>query len=202
MSLRITLIALCIVVLACSDDAALRKSIFIQDADNPGLPVYSEWGYNTFGAYYNRKVFVSNDIDVPLQVKYSASDDATTFTFTGDVSYDYTWNRNALSVKLIVHGFRPAAYADLISLHQKIFSLTDPSVELRLEYEGAPIDAQFLSGNFEFKRVQHLFVDNESTQVILSGVFDFQAVIEGEDVTMSLGRFDIGVSDYNFFRVQ
>jgi len=35
------------------------------------LPIYSEWGYNTFGAYYDREIFVSNDISVPAKVSVS-----------------------------------------------------------------------------------------------------------------------------------
>jgi hypothetical protein len=45
-----------------------------------------------------------------------------------------------------------------------------------------------------------LFVDEEKQQVILSGVFSFKAVVEGEPVTVSEGRFDVGMSSLNFFK--
>ena len=43
------------------DDADLHRTIFIRDKNYPDLPQYSEWGYNTFGAYINDEVFVSGD---------------------------------------------------------------------------------------------------------------------------------------------
>ena len=41
--------------------------------------------------------------------------------------------------------------------------------------------------------------DNEPIEVILSGVFEFQALINNEPVSMSLGRFDVGVGQSNFY---
>ena len=52
----------------CSQDYGLQNSIFIEDVNNPGLPEYSEWGYNTFGVYLDRKPFVSNSIDLPSKI--------------------------------------------------------------------------------------------------------------------------------------
>ncbi len=45
----------------CVGDPDLQRSIFVRDKNYPDLPQYSEWGYNTFGAYFNEDVFVSND---------------------------------------------------------------------------------------------------------------------------------------------
>jgi len=40
-------------LVSCSRDSDfyLQQSIFIEDPLNPGLPIYSEWGYNTFGVF-------------------------------------------------------------------------------------------------------------------------------------------------------
>lgn len=47
---------------SCSmDDVELSRTVFIEDRTSPGLPVYSEWGYNTFGAYIDRVPFVSGE---------------------------------------------------------------------------------------------------------------------------------------------
>jgi hypothetical protein len=35
-------------------DYELSGTFFIEDPYYPGLPIYSEWGYNTFGAYIYR----------------------------------------------------------------------------------------------------------------------------------------------------
>ena len=55
-------------LLSCGNDAELRKTVSIPDTQFPELPQYSEWGYNTFGAYYGRQPFVSNDNEVPLNI--------------------------------------------------------------------------------------------------------------------------------------
>ena len=39
------------------EDFSLTTSVFIEDPYYPGLPVYSVWGYNTFGAYIDRTPF-------------------------------------------------------------------------------------------------------------------------------------------------
>jgi hypothetical protein len=58
---------------------------------------------------------------------------------------------------------------------------------------------EILNGTFQIKRAQHLLVDNKPEEVILSGVFEFQALINGEPVTISTGRFDVGVGEGNFY---
>ena len=49
-------------------------------------------------------------------------------------------------------------------------------------------------------RAQHLLVDEVPQEVILSGVFEFQAMVNGMPVTVSEGRFDVGVDESNFFK--
>ena len=43
----------------CSREYNLEQTIFIYDPEFQDLPIYSEWGYNTFGAYYDREAFIS-----------------------------------------------------------------------------------------------------------------------------------------------
>ena len=47
-------IGLAIILASCSKEFELDKSVFIPDKDYPDLPAYTEWGYNTFGALYDR----------------------------------------------------------------------------------------------------------------------------------------------------
>ena len=70
-----------LLVFACSSDTALKKSIYIPDEEFPELPKYSEWGYNTFGAYYDRQAFTSTSEDVPVKVINKAG--KTSFVFAG-----------------------------------------------------------------------------------------------------------------------
>jgi hypothetical protein len=64
---RILLAIFCLASLGCSDEMEFQKSVYIRDSENPGLPKYTERGYNTFGAYLDRKVFESGD-QTPMKV--------------------------------------------------------------------------------------------------------------------------------------
>ena len=59
-----------VIFASCSrgDDYMISQSVFIEDETNPGLPVYSEWGYNSFGAYWDRAAFVSERYNVPTKI--------------------------------------------------------------------------------------------------------------------------------------
>jgi hypothetical protein len=61
------------------------------------------------------------------------------------------------------------------------------------------IPVKILSGSLYFKRVQNLSVDKRPIEAILSGYFEFQAIIRDEPVTVSEGRFDLGIGSDNFF---
>jgi hypothetical protein len=52
------------------------------------------------------------------------------------------------------------------------------------------------SGELHFIRVQKLFVDNNPQETILSGTFKFQGIMDGTPVSVTLGRFDVGVNYY------
>ncbi|MBN2165234.1 MAG: hypothetical protein JW717_03055 [Marinilabiliaceae bacterium] len=61
-------ISILFLLASCTSDYELEESIFVADSEFPELPEYSEWGYNTFGAFYDRKHFVSNNSEVPVKV--------------------------------------------------------------------------------------------------------------------------------------
>jgi hypothetical protein len=196
-----------VVLMSCAQDFELRRSIFIQDPASPGLPVYSEWGYNTFGAYYNRDIFVSTDSQVPLQV--INHDNKTTFVFSGMLqpqgsyyNYNYNSSQGPRILKVIFSDFHPSTYGDLIALNEEALDLKDnPSIEVSLENsDSTALEMQIISGQFYFKRAQYLMVDKKPSEVILSGTFEFQALINGELVSISDGRFDTGISNSNFFK--
>ena len=50
---------------ACSK-SDFKETQYIDDPDFPGLPIYSEMGYNTFGAYIDEQVFYSNRSNRPF----------------------------------------------------------------------------------------------------------------------------------------
>ncbi len=54
--INIILFAFAIVSLSCTRYTDLNDSIYVNDPYIDGLPAYTEWGYNTFGANYDRVI--------------------------------------------------------------------------------------------------------------------------------------------------
>ncbi|HEY5750103.1 MAG TPA: hypothetical protein VIU12_28755 [Chryseolinea sp.] len=187
-------------LLSCNNDAELRKTVSIPDTQFPELPQYSEWGYNTFGAYYGRQPFVANNNDVPLVI--TNHDNVTVFAFKGQLGqYSYSSNASPFLLTLTFSEFHPETFEDLLALNETSFDLTDPQIAIEIKDANNVIhSAEILEGQFQVKRAQLLLVDKEKQEVILSGVFDFQAIFDGEAVSVSEGRFDIGVAPNNFFK--
>lgn len=181
----------------CSNETELQRSIFIPDPEFPDLPAYSEWGYNTFGAYYDRQVLVSNDIEVPVKVIREGT--KTSLVFTGQMGVGYH-RSNTFVITIVFANFQPETYADLLTLHNTSLDLTDPSYDVIMGERVATDTAEILEGSFHFVRAQHLLVDEVSQEAILSGTFEFQALINGIPRTVSNGRFDVGVGEFNFFK--
>ena len=179
---------------SCSSDYELDRPVFIADEIYPDLPAYSEWGYNSFGVYIDRNPFISSYWDLP--VKVIAKSDILQLQLRGYTSY-YNWTTLTFFIK-----DQPITdYEDLLSLHEQTFDLTSDNCRITLAKETSEAihELAVLSGILNFKRVQHLYVDKQSQQVILSGTFSFKAVMGTEPITASEGRFDLGIGEDNFF---
>ncbi|KAF0199743.1 MAG: hypothetical protein FD166_171 [Bacteroidetes bacterium] len=190
---------LLVILSGCSKENELKKSVMIYDPEFIDLPVYSEWGYNTFGAYYDREVFISDDITVPAKVV--VSDGAMSFVLNGHKgAYYYYDESNRMNLTLRLPGFTPDSYSDMIILNDTVFDLTNPDCQVVVESAGNPINTfSIISGAFQFKRAQNLLVDKQQVEVILSGYFELKALINGQPVTISDGRFDVGIGPDNFY---
>lgn len=194
------LLVIFIIFAGCSKETELKKSIFIPDEDYPELPAYTEWGYNTFGAYYDRKLFIYNDNTVP--VKFINTGGKTTFTLNGEKSaagyssYDYS----SMSMIFHLYNFSPESYTDLLTLNDTLINLTDTLCKVSILIDTSNYETDILDGTIYFKRAQNLLVDKKQIEVILSGTFEFQAIIDGEPVSVTLGRFDAGIGPDNFFK--
>lgn len=185
----------------CSKDYELSKSIFIPDPDFPDLPAYTEWGYNTFGAYYERGLFLYSEQAVPAKIISAGG--KTSFVLKGQKNsygYHYWDGQKEMSVTFTLPSLQPESYAALTVLDKKKFGLSGATGIVTLFMDGDTIEPDILQGELEFKRVQLLYVDTRQTEVILSGVFSFQALIKGEPVSVTEGRFDVGIGENNFFR--
>lgn len=179
----------------CSDEEEydLRESVFIEDVEYKGLPQYTEWGYNTFGAYYDREVFVSNNSEVP--VKLFVTDGKSSFIFHGQKGSSGTDMR----VTFKFDNFLPTEFSDILVLNDSTMNLDTPNAEVEIVIDEQIKECVVINGNMHFKRVQELFVDGEHRQIILSGYFEFQVLIDNYPIAISDGRFDIGIGYSNFF---
>jgi len=195
-------VAVILVVAACSEETELKRSVFIPDKTYPDLPAYSEWGYNSFGAYYDMVPFISNEYGVTAKMINTGG--KTSFTLNGHMSHGYYYNYypgDEVSLIFDFYDFDPQSYTDLISLNDLTVNLTDPTCMVRVKMDTASYELDILSGTLFFKRAQNLYVDKKLAEVILSGTFGFQALVDGEEpISVTLGRFDVGIGFDNFFR--
>jgi len=190
------LIVLVLLISSCEKqmDYDLRQSVYVEDVEYKGLPQYSEWGYNTFGAYYDREVFVSNDLEVP--VKLFVTNGKSSFIFHGQKG---NYGDQDMIVTFSFDNFLPTEYPDLLVLNDSVFDLTTPNVSIDIQVNGVNKPCEIIDGYIYFKRVQDLFVDGEHRQVILSGLFEFQVLMDNYPIAISDGRFDVGIGYSNFF---
>lgn len=187
-----------LLITACSDETELKKSIFVADKDYPDLPAYTEWGYNTFGAYYDRKLFIYTDEEVPVKVVNTQG--RTSMTFRGRLGgTQYYQSGSDMSLSFDFFSFAPVFLTDILELDGQEVNLNTPACGVRIKIDDEEFEADIFSGSIHFKKAQKLYVDNKLAEVILSGTFQFSAVVNAEPVSITLGRFDVGVGQDNFF---
>jgi len=172
------------------DSYTLQKSVFIEDVENPGLPVYSEWGYNTFGTYIDRVPFTSSEDQLP--VKIIVNSDTLNIILKGVIN-----NVNAV-LKMSFKGYPIADYQDLKALNDSVLDMKN-NCNVVLTRNNIAEKLNIIEGKFYIKRTQDLYVDMEYTKSIISGVFNFKTFFSGEPVAISNGRFDLGIGYDNFY---
>jgi hypothetical protein len=186
--LLLTLLGGCIV------DDDLHRTIFIRDKQYHDLPEYSEWGYNTFGAFMNDDVFVSGNNDwYPATV--SANDTAMTLSFLGE-KRSKEKDTTEMILSFVIPRFSPRDDRYLLDLNDKVLDMKNISVQVHFMRDTTIYPVAIQSGEMHFKRVQNLLVDNNPEETILSGTFEFQGIMDGVPVSVTLGRFDVGVVYY------
>jgi hypothetical protein len=191
------LVILASIFAGCSKENELKKSVFISDPELTDLPAYSEWGYNTFGAYYDREVFVSNNQAVPAKIV--VSNNTMSFILAGEKGGSSYNGYPEMTMTFKLTDFLPADYTDLAVLNDTTLDLGNPLYQVSISVASEEYKISILSGELIFKRAQNLRVDKKQIEVILSGYFDFKALINDKPVTISDGRFDVGISPDNFY---
>jgi hypothetical protein len=123
--------------------------------------------------------------------------ESTTLILSGQLQTPYT----PIAIEFTLPQLSPSKYEELVSLHDQTFDLVNDGVVVTIRENGIPMGAQILEGTLSFKRAQTLMVDGTLAQVILSGNFEAKVVIRNTPVTISNGRFDLGISKDAFFLI-
>ena len=194
---------------ACDGDENLERSIWISDPDDSGLPKYTEWGYNTFGAQMGRTYFVSCWKETPCTMEWHDTDSTLEFTMNGCIAYQNDLSRsgymyykdNDMSLTMIF------PFDSVIDSNKKLYlldgkdiDLTASGVKVLVKQNDNPMGevTDIRDGKLCFKRVQMLYIDEKFEEAIVSGTFEIRYVKDGEKTRMSDGRFDFGITP-NFF---
>jgi hypothetical protein len=185
----------------CTNEDVMDKTIFIPDEKDENLPAYTEWGYNSFGAKYERLYFLATDAIVPCKITYQNG--TLNFYLRGNLHNNaekYYYQKENMTLMFSFPSDRMSAYADLVSLHDVQIDLQDASCHVKIERDNNVTDLTPQSGRLFFKRAQLLRIDGMVDRVILSGYFDMQFLIDGKPERISDGRFDIGINnDFYYF---
>jgi len=181
-------------------EVELRESVVNPDPRHPDLPAYSEFGYNNFGAYYDRHAFRSVT-RTPLKIVIENGN--LYFKFQGsktdEVDSYYSVLRPEIDLYFIMPNFINSSSRELSLLNDSIIDLKHDSIEVNIFENGIVKTVEVLNGNIHFKKVQELRIDQVFEEMIISGTFQFQAMISGEPSTIDYGRFDMGVGYSTFY---
>ena len=190
------IIAMALLAMTACSKSDFKETQYIDDPDFSGLPIYSEMGYNTFGAYINEQVFYFNRSNRPFYLV--ADRENLTMTL-------YGWhngnNLNMVFTLPIDSTYHLEDYHSLLALDGKNFTidLVPTSCNVRMEGPYAPNIESIYSGYIRFEKVQQVIVDKTDAEVVVSGKFQFRAFTpDGTRIDVTGGRFDLGVDNANF----
>jgi len=183
-----------VVTAGCSRtfDYRISDSVFIEDVENPGLPIYSEKGYNSFGVYWGLTPWKTGSGHDPSKIV--VNDDSCHIHLSGSIDGEIPY-----TLVFSLSGYAPDSFTDLLSLNGKSFNLPATECAVSLLLGNSRRDLKIMEGEFKIKRVQNLYVDKELQGTILSGIFSFKATVDDEATTFSNGRFDMRFGEDNFY---
>jgi len=187
-----------LLISSCSYDNYMEKTVFIPDEDDRNLPAYTEWGYNSFGAKYERTYFTATYDIIPCKVVYRSG--ILNFNISGRVGSGYN-NGSEMTLtfsfpaSLVGENNPMSDYKDLMVLHKKEIDLTDASCEVKLTKNSQTEVLSIFSGKLAFKRAQLLRINEKENRVILSGTFDMRFLRNELPEVLSDGRFDFGITE-------
>lgn len=166
-----------------SDGSNANTKIFIEDSENPGLPVVSEWGYGYFGAY-----FYQNDVKMVFKgtdFKNIISEKNYELTFNGTIIGD---NENYNSILNVI--LKNAVTGDDIGdLEGKEFDLSVANAcTVKIDSNNVTVK----DGKLKFNRVNNVVLDGEvQNYKLYCGEFNMTATDSiGKEIRFEKGRFD------------
>lgn len=170
----------------------ISDSVFIEDIENPGLPIYSEKGYNSFGVYWGLTPWRAGSGHDPSKIV--VKDDSCHIHLSGSID-----GVTPYTLVLSLPDYMPDNFTDLLSLNGKSFNLPATECATSLLWGNSRRDLKILEGAFIIKRAQNLYIDKELQGIVLSGIFSFKATVDDEPTTFSNGRFDMRFGEDNFY---
>jgi hypothetical protein len=178
------------------DEGGMDSTIFIPDDNDKNLPAYTEWGYNSFGAKYERLYFLATNSIVPCKITYENG--RLNFYLNGrtvgNVAQQY-YETEKMTLAISFPSSPMTDYKDLISLNDTKIDLTDANCVVKIiERDDYERILTTRNGHLTFKRAQLLRIDDKEDRVILSGYFDIQFLVNGIPENISEGRFDVGIN--------
>lgn len=192
------IIAIALLALTACSKSDFKETQYIEDPNYPGLPIYSEMGYNTFGAYINEEAFSVSYYGSNRPFYLVADRECLAMTL-------YGWcdgiNFNMIFTLPIDTTYHLQNYQSLIALEGKTFNIDTDPTSCNVYFDGIypPEIESIYSGYFSFEKVRQVMVDKENTEVVVAGKFQFRAFTpEGICIDVVGGRFDLGVDDTNF----
>jgi len=170
----------------------LDRTIFIPDEDDPTLPAYTEWGYNSFGAEYERDYFLASQRIVPCKIM--CENDRLRFSLNGTIR-----NNSEMSLEFIFPVTLMNEFTDLAQLNDVVIDLSSNDCTVKIWQGETEAVLEILDGKLHFKRIQLLHVDDKINRVIVSGIFELRFLQRGYPTTISNGRFDLGITNSVFY---
>ena len=180
---------------AYESDYYLETSTYISDPAVPELPIYSEFGYNTFGVRLDRDFIIFRSDVYPAKVFVEG--DTTSFIFNGIKKSTYEMYN--LTFKVANLPFE--VESDLVALNKQTFNLKSDSIAVEIydQRTGRTFQPRILTGELNFQRLQSLQVDEDEKGVIMSGTFQFKTIINNTPVAFMDGRFDVIIGYSTFY---
>ena len=176
---------------SCSKDT-LDRTVFIPDDKDRNLPAYTEWGYNTFGAEYERDYFLVSNMIVPCKILYK--DEQLQFSLNGTIRND-----KEMTLLFIFPFPQTHDYKDLLQLHKMEIDLLEQDCIVKILQDDNETILDIVEGKLHFKRAQLLSIDDQENRVILSGTFELCYLKNAFPSYISNGRFDLGITKNLFY---